>query len=317
MYFQFPLMVLIIAPAIDGLRKDWREASENMGASAFQYWRYVALPILLPSLLGTVILLFGNAFGAQATAYELSGGAINIVTILITRQIRGDVLPRTRASATRWRWAWSLIMAITIGGLRVPPAARGAVAAMSGGPVRSAPPRRDRLTADGRDRRAPPSRGAVRQARLVDRLPASASCTSSCRCSARSCSRCARSRSSRPMPSSSTTRSSPRPSSTRSSIGLITIIVSIDPDRPDRVLGPAPPAAPAAVHRVHHPAAVRHPADHPGLRPHPLVQRRSVPARRLGLRAATSCSSRPTSSCRSRTCTGPSTPACGRSTCAA
>jgi putative spermidine/putrescine transport system permease protein len=89
LYFQFPLMVLIIAPAIDGLRKDWREASENMGASAFQYWRYVALPILLPSLLGTVILLFGNAFGAQATAFQLSGGAINIVTIQITRQIRG------------------------------------------------------------------------------------------------------------------------------------------------------------------------------------------------------------------------------------
>jgi putative spermidine/putrescine transport system permease protein len=92
MYFQFPLMVLIIAPAIDGLRKDWREAAENMGASSFQYWRHVALPILMPSLLGAVILLFGNAFGAQATAYELSGGTINIVTIAITRQLRGDVL---------------------------------------------------------------------------------------------------------------------------------------------------------------------------------------------------------------------------------
>jgi putative spermidine/putrescine transport system permease protein len=90
LYFQFPLMVLIIAPAIDGLRKDWREASENMGASAFQYWRFVALPILLPSLLGSIILLFGNAFGAQATAYQMSGGTINIVTIQITRQIRGD-----------------------------------------------------------------------------------------------------------------------------------------------------------------------------------------------------------------------------------
>jgi putative spermidine/putrescine transport system permease protein len=91
LYFQFPLMVLIIAPAIDGLRKDWREAAENMGASSFQYWRHVAFPILLPSLLGTIILLFGNAFGAQATAYQLSGGTINIVTIAITRQIRGDV----------------------------------------------------------------------------------------------------------------------------------------------------------------------------------------------------------------------------------
>jgi putative spermidine/putrescine transport system permease protein len=91
MYFQFPLMVLIIAPAIDGLRKDWREAAENMGATTFQYWRHVALPILTPSLLGAVILLFGNAFGAQATAYELSGGTINIVTIQITRQLVGDV----------------------------------------------------------------------------------------------------------------------------------------------------------------------------------------------------------------------------------
>jgi putative spermidine/putrescine transport system permease protein len=90
-YFQFPLMILIIAPAIDGLRKDWREAAENMGASSFQYWRHVALPILTPSLLGTVILLFGNAFGAQATAFALTGGSINIVTIAITRQIRGDV----------------------------------------------------------------------------------------------------------------------------------------------------------------------------------------------------------------------------------
>jgi putative spermidine/putrescine transport system permease protein len=92
LYFQFPLMVLIIAPAIDGLKRDWREAAENMGASTFQYWRHVALPILMPSLLGATILLFANAFGAQATAFQLTGGSIDIVTIAISRQIRGDVL---------------------------------------------------------------------------------------------------------------------------------------------------------------------------------------------------------------------------------
>jgi putative spermidine/putrescine transport system permease protein len=92
LYFQFPLMVLIMAPAIDGLRREWREASENMGASSAQYWRYIALPILAPSILGTMILLFGNAFGAQATAYQLTGGQLNIVTLLVSRQIRGDVL---------------------------------------------------------------------------------------------------------------------------------------------------------------------------------------------------------------------------------
>jgi putative spermidine/putrescine transport system permease protein len=92
LYFQFPLMVLIMAPAIQGLKKEWREASENMGASTAQYWRHIALPILMPSLLGTMILLFGNAFGAQATAYQLTGGTLNIVTLLVSRQLTGDVL---------------------------------------------------------------------------------------------------------------------------------------------------------------------------------------------------------------------------------
>ena len=92
LYFQFPLMVLIIAPAIDGLRREWREAAENLGASSAQYWRHVALPILVPSLLGTVILLFGNAFGAHATAFQLTGGTIPIAPVVIGTQIRGDVL---------------------------------------------------------------------------------------------------------------------------------------------------------------------------------------------------------------------------------
>jgi putative spermidine/putrescine transport system permease protein len=92
LYFQLPLMVLIITPALDGMRKEWREACENLGASSAQYWRHVALPILMPSLLSSVILLFGNAFGAYATAYALTGGFINLVPIQIGAQIRGDVL---------------------------------------------------------------------------------------------------------------------------------------------------------------------------------------------------------------------------------
>jgi len=92
MYFQFPLMVLVMAPALDGLRREWREACENLGGRTYHFWRYVALPILLPSLLGTTILLFGNAFGAYATAYAFSGSFINLVPIVIGAQIKGDVL---------------------------------------------------------------------------------------------------------------------------------------------------------------------------------------------------------------------------------
>jgi putative spermidine/putrescine transport system permease protein len=92
LYFQIPLMVLIIAPAIEGLKKEWREAAENMGATSSQYWRRVALPILTPSILGTMILLFGNSFGAQATAFQLTGGALPLATLVISSQISGDVL---------------------------------------------------------------------------------------------------------------------------------------------------------------------------------------------------------------------------------
>jgi putative spermidine/putrescine transport system permease protein len=92
LYFQIPLMVLIITPALDGLKKEWREASQILGASTFQYWRWVAGPILWPSVMGATLLLFANAFGAIATAYALTGSSLNIVTILLYAQIRGDVL---------------------------------------------------------------------------------------------------------------------------------------------------------------------------------------------------------------------------------
>lgn len=92
LYFQIPLMVLILTPALDGLKKEWREASSILGATSWQYWRHVALPILWPSLLGTTLLLFANSFGAIATAYGLTGSSLNIVTILLYAQIRGDVL---------------------------------------------------------------------------------------------------------------------------------------------------------------------------------------------------------------------------------
>ncbi len=92
LFFQIPLMILIITPALEGLKREWREAADILGASRLQYWRIVALPILFPSILGTMALLFANAFGAVATAIALTGPSLNIAPILLYAQIRGDVL---------------------------------------------------------------------------------------------------------------------------------------------------------------------------------------------------------------------------------
>ena len=115
-YFQIPLMVLIMVPALDGLRREWREAAENLGASSGQYWRYVALPILLPVIMGTIALLFGNAFGAQATAFALTGGGSqgNVVTILIGAQLSSDALSNP-GLGNALAFGMIVIMTITIG----------------------------------------------------------------------------------------------------------------------------------------------------------------------------------------------------------
>ena len=90
-YFQLPLFILLIIPALDGLRRDWREASTSLGASATQYWLHVALPILAPSILGSFLLLFANAFGAYATAWTLTGPDVNLITVQIAALVRGEV----------------------------------------------------------------------------------------------------------------------------------------------------------------------------------------------------------------------------------
>lgn len=92
LYFQIPLMMLIVLPALDGLKREWREAALILGGGTWHYWRYVAIPILWPSVLGAAFLLFANAFGAVATAYALTGSSLSLVTIQLFAQIRGDVL---------------------------------------------------------------------------------------------------------------------------------------------------------------------------------------------------------------------------------
>jgi len=92
MYFQIPLMVLIILPALEGLRPAWREAAENMGARTWQYWRYVGGPVLMPSFLSCLMLLFGSALAAYATAEALTSGTIPLTSIQIGSFLNGNVL---------------------------------------------------------------------------------------------------------------------------------------------------------------------------------------------------------------------------------
>jgi len=102
MYFQIPLMVLVILPALVGLRSAWREAAQNLGvASSWQYWRYAGGPVLLPSFLGCLLLLSGSAFAAYATAEALTGGTIALTPTLVDGK---DMLPVPATRGVTWAW---------------------------------------------------------------------------------------------------------------------------------------------------------------------------------------------------------------------
>jgi putative spermidine/putrescine transport system permease protein len=98
-YFQIPLMLIIITPALEALRAQWREAADGLGASSWQYWRHIGLPILFPSLLAAFLLLFGSAFSAFATPYALTDGNIALVTIDISNVLSGNVMSDPQVGA--------------------------------------------------------------------------------------------------------------------------------------------------------------------------------------------------------------------------
>ncbi|MCZ4077842.1 ABC transporter permease subunit [Rhodococcus sp. H36-A4] len=92
LYFLIPLMVLTITPALEGLRPEWREAAEGLGAKGWHYWRYVAGPALLPHFLGSLALLFCTAFSSFATAEALTNGTLSITPLRIDSALSGNVL---------------------------------------------------------------------------------------------------------------------------------------------------------------------------------------------------------------------------------
>lgn len=90
-YFQIPLAVLLLYPAFDALKQEWREAAALLGANSTAYWCKIAVPVLMPALLGTLVVLFANAIGAYATIYALTSGNYNVVPIRIGALVSGDI----------------------------------------------------------------------------------------------------------------------------------------------------------------------------------------------------------------------------------
>lgn len=91
-YFQVPLMVITFMPALASLKATWAEANATLGGSTRSYWLRIAVPILAPSFLGSLLLLFANAFSSYATAATLISQGAQIVPLQIRSALTSETM---------------------------------------------------------------------------------------------------------------------------------------------------------------------------------------------------------------------------------
>lgn len=90
-YFQIPLSTLLLLPAFEGIRKEWKEASTLLGAGMGTFWGRIGIPVLMPSILGTFSVLFANALAAYATVYALMMNSMSLLPVQIAGSFVGEV----------------------------------------------------------------------------------------------------------------------------------------------------------------------------------------------------------------------------------
>lgn len=91
-YFQVPLMVVLMLPAFGALRREWREASTSLGGTSVDFWRRIGIPVLLPAIVAGTVLMFASGMGAFATALALMGARANLMTIQVSVLRQGEVI---------------------------------------------------------------------------------------------------------------------------------------------------------------------------------------------------------------------------------
>jgi putative spermidine/putrescine transport system permease protein len=114
-YFQIPLMVVVFIPALEGLRPQWREAAVSIGATTRQYWLQVGIPLLRPAFLGSLLLLFANAFAAYATAAALVSQGSLILPLLIRSALTSEVVLGRQDLAFALAFEMIIVVALVMG----------------------------------------------------------------------------------------------------------------------------------------------------------------------------------------------------------
>ncbi len=68
---EAPFITLLLLAALSGIGDQYEEAARTLGASAWQRFRHVLLPLLLPAMLSASLIVFAFTFGAFEVPYVM------------------------------------------------------------------------------------------------------------------------------------------------------------------------------------------------------------------------------------------------------
>jgi putative spermidine/putrescine transport system permease protein len=106
-YFSVTGGTLLLYPAFQGIRQEWKESALLMRANAFQFWWYVGLPVLIPSLTGTFGMIYAGAVSAYTVIFVLMNANYPLMTIKIASMVVGEMQSQTEMAS-----ALSLVMVL-------------------------------------------------------------------------------------------------------------------------------------------------------------------------------------------------------------
>ncbi|KFF60383.1 ABC transporter permease [Cryobacterium sp. MLB-32] len=115
-YFQVPLMIITFMPALQALKPQWAEANATLGGGVGTYWLRIAFPVLAPSFLGSLLLLFANSFSSYATAAALVSQGSQIVPLQIRAALTSETLLGRENLAGALALGMILVMAVVMTG---------------------------------------------------------------------------------------------------------------------------------------------------------------------------------------------------------
>lgn len=84
---NLPFVVLTIQSVLEGIDRSAEQAAQSLGATGWQTWRLVTLPLMMPGILAAAVLSFILAMNAYATPMLLGGPSFRMMAPAIADEI--------------------------------------------------------------------------------------------------------------------------------------------------------------------------------------------------------------------------------------